>query len=100
MASARITQTIHADGSVTTTMTVTCDVLDSHETVEESVRNTGVLWFVTQGDDEDEDSGQEHLGGVERGLDARHSVADPTDLLGLGRIPAQEGVLAADAALG
>ena len=50
------------------------------------------------GDDEDEDSGQEHLGGVERGLDARHSVADPTDLLGLGRIPAQEGVFAADAA--
>ena len=54
MASARITQTIHADGSVTTTMTVTCDVLDSHETVEESVKNTGVLWFVTQSEDEDD----------------------------------------------
>ena len=50
------------------------------------------------GDDEDEDAGQEHLGGVERGLDARHPVADPTHLLGLARVPAQEGVFAADAA--
>ena len=50
------------------------------------------------GDDEDEDAGQQHLGGVERGLDAGDAAADAAHLLGLLGIPAQEGVLAADAA--
>ena len=50
------------------------------------------------GDDDDEDTGQQHLGGVERRLDAGHPVPHLPHLLRLARVPAQERVLAADAA--
>ena len=50
------------------------------------------------GHHEDEDAGQQDLGGVEGRLHAGHPVPDLTDLLRLTRIPAQEGLLAADAA--
>ena len=50
------------------------------------------------GDDDDEDPGQEHLGGVERGLHARQAHPGEADAVGLRGIPGEEGVLAADAA--
>ena len=50
------------------------------------------------GDDEHEDAGQQHLGRVERRLVAGDPVADRAHRLRLAGIPAQEGVLAADAA--
>ena len=50
------------------------------------------------GDEDDEDAGQQHLGGVERRLDAGHPDADAADPLRLRGVPAQEGLLAADAA--
>ena len=47
---------------------------------------------------EDEDAGQQHLGRVERRLVAGDPVAHLAHGLRLDRVPAQEGLLAADAA--
>ena len=56
MATARIVQTIRPDGTVTTSMSVSYDVLDNPEALEQCVEHASVLWYVTQGDDGDDEA--------------------------------------------
>lgn len=50
MARAAITQTFDAEGNtLSLTMSVDCDVLDSPETLDECVKRAAELWHITDG---------------------------------------------------
>ena len=50
------------------------------------------------GDHDDEDPGQQHLGGIQRRLHRREANSGEAHPLRLRRVPGEEGVLTADAA--